>query len=561
MELFMRRLIASILLAAVSIGAPSGALAQEKVFVAGVEATRIVIAPPQTELARIIKAGLSGAYVAANRESRAYLQAQQLYYFYGARHFEPLWLTEAEDGEITFSTNAEKIIEVFKRSELEGFRPSDYLTPDLDVAAAGTDPAKLAALETAFSASAIRYAQDAYGGRVTPAEVSRLWTITPRRINEAEMLMELAASDAPEQILLDLSPKHREFLQLRAALAKFVDGSVIDAAVVIPDGPLLKPGMKDPRVTLLRQRLDLPEPEIPETAGATATADISYDNALVEAVKAFQESLGLTADGVTGPATVAALNGGSATTREDLVANMERWRWMPEDPGKFRVHVNIPEFKLAIMDGDRVHYTTRVVVGTPKNQTPVFSDEIEHIVVNPYWNVPASIASNEIAPRLAANPGYLAGQNMELLYGGKVVNAAAVDWSTTSIRNFRIRQRPGTGNALGRIKFLFPNQHDVYLHDTPSKSLFQRSFRAYSHGCVRVHNPMEFADALLAFEPTLTVASLEGMFGSAERWVNLETHIPVHITYFTLRVDEDGTIRSYGDVYGHNKRLISLLGE
>ena len=557
----MRRLMGSIITGAVLLSASSGVMAQETVMVAGVEATRIVIAPPQTELARIIKAGLSDAYVSANRETRAYQQAQKLYYFYGARHFEPLWLTKGSDGKIAFSAKAEKILEVFKEAELEGFRPSDYLTPELDVAAAGTDPAKLAALETAFSAAAARYAQDAYGGRVAPTQVSKLWTITPRVINDAEMLMKLAGSDTPDQILRDLSPKHREFLQLKAALAKFYDGSVIDAAVTIPDGPALKPGMKDERVTLLRQRLDVPEPEIAETAGAAAAADINYDDVLVEAVKGFQDSLGLTADGVVGPATVAALNGGSATTKDDIIANMERWRWQPDSFGDFHVHVNIPEFKLVIMDHGKQHYTTRVVVGTPKNQTPMFFDEIEHIVVNPYWNVPASIATNEIAPALARNPGYLAGQNMELLHGGKVVNAAAIDWSTANIRNFHIRQRPGAGNALGRIKFLFPNQHDVYLHDTPSKSLFQRSFRAYSHGCVRVQNPMEFAGALLALEPTVTVASLESMFGNSERWVNLETHIPVHITYFTLRVDEDGTIRSYGDVYGLNKRLISLLAE
>jgi murein L,D-transpeptidase YcbB/YkuD len=553
--------MASIITGAVLLSAPSGVMAQETVMVAGVEATRIVIAPPQTELARIIKAGLSDAYVSANRETRAYQQAQKLYYFYGARHFEPLWLTKGFDGKIAFSAKAEKILEVFREAELEGFRPSDYLTPELDVAAAGTDPAKLAALETAFSSAAARYAQDAYGGRVAPTQVSKLWTITPRVINESEMLMKLAGSDTPDQILRDLSPKHREFLQLKAALAKFYDGSVIDAAVTIPDGPALKPGMKDERVTLLRQRLDVPEPEIAETAGAAAAADISYNDVLVEAVKGFQDSLGLTADGVVGPATVAALNGGSATTKDDIIANMERWRWQPDNFGDFHVHVNIPEFKLAIMDHGTKHYTTRVVVGTPKNQTPMFFDEIEHIVVNPYWNVPASIATNEIAPALVRNPGYLAGQNMELLHGGKVVNAAAIDWSTANIRNFHIRQRPGAGNALGRIKFLFPNQHDVYLHDTPSKSLFQRSFRAYSHGCVRVQNPMEFADALLALEPNINVASLESMFGSSERWVNLETHIPVHITYFTLRVDEGGIIRSYGDVYGLNKKLISLLNE
>lgn len=554
----MRVLSLGIALLPLFLGQP--ATAQETIVVAGVEATRVVIAPPQTELARTIKKGLGDAYFGAEKGTRAYNEAQKLYFFYGSRHFEPLWLTEDASGKVAFSPSANKIIDVFKKSEFEGFRPADYLTPAIDVAAAGTDPAGLAALETAFSAAAIKYAQDAYGGRIAPTEVSKLWTLTPKRINAADMLVKLAASPSPDQILLDLSPKGREFVALRDALAKFYDGSVIDAAVSIPDGPLLKPGKKDERVTLLRQRLDVPEPDIPETAGAEAAVDITYDEALVAAVQAFQESLGLTPDGVIGPATVAALNGGSATTKEDIIANMERWRWEPADYGDFHVAVNIPEFRLVIMDGGRLHYTTRVVVGTPKNQTPVFSDEIEHIVVNPYWNVPSSILGNEIAPKLAANPGYLASQNMELLYGGKVVNAASVDWTTTPIRNFSVRQRPGPGNALGQIKFLFPNQHDVYLHDTPSKSLFQRSFRAYSHGCVRVQNPMEFAAALTEKEPAISRASLEGQFGATERWNNLKNHIPVHITYFTLRVDEDGTIRSFGDVYGHNKRMIELLG-
>jgi murein L,D-transpeptidase YcbB/YkuD len=537
------------------------AWAQETVTVAGIETTRIVIAPPKTELARITKAGLSQAYAAAEKGTRSYQQTQKLYFFYGSRHFEPLWLTEAADGSIAFSPNAEKIIDVFTASELEGFRPSDYLTADLDVAAAGTDPAKLAALETAFSSAAIRYAQDAFGGRISPLAVNDTWTIAPKRINEAEMLVKLADSTEPDKLLLALSPTQPEFLGLKAALAKFYDGAVMDAAITIPEGKLLKPGMQDERVTLLRQRLDVPEPDIPETAGATVTVDLNYDEPLVAAVQAYQENLGLNGDGVIGPATIAALNGGAATTKEDIVANMERWRWEPNDYGDFQVTVNIPEFRLWIMNKDDVHYTTRVVVGTPAHQTAVFNDEIEHIVVNPYWNVPASIATNEIKPHLLANPGYLQGQNMEMLAGGKVINASAIDWTQTNINKFHIRQRPGAGNALGRIKFLFPNEHDIYLHDTPSKSLFSRSFRAYSHGCVRVENPMDFADALLKLEPGLDAAALEAMFGDTERWVNLKTHIPVHISYFTLRVDADGTIRSYGDVYGMNQRLKELLAE
>jgi len=162
---------------------------------------------------------------------------------------------------------------------------------------------------------------------------------------------------------------------------------------------------------------------------------------------------------------------------------------------------------------------------------------------------------------MLANPDYLDSQHMELVSGARVVNAAAVDWSSVGPSNFpfSIRQLPGAGNALGNVKFLFPNEHNVYLHDTPSKSLFANSVRAYSHGCVRVQNPMDFADALLKNETNLNAKVLESMYGPSERWVNLKTHVPVHITYFTLRVDPDGTMRSFGDIYGHNKKLISLL--
>ncbi len=556
----MRRLMASLLAGVVLFGASGPVLSQEVVKVAGIDATRVIIAPPQTELARIIKSGLSTAYRDAAKDTRAYAQAQKLYFFYGARHFEPLWLKEGANGAVSFAPAAEKIMAAFKGATAEGFRPSDYLTPELDLAAAGTDPAKLAAVETAFSAAAVKYAQDIYGGRINPLLVNKTWTITPKRINEADMLMKLASADDPAKIFADLEPKHAEFARLKAALAKFDESATIDH-VEIPDGKTLKPGMTDERVPLLRQRLGVAEPDVPETAGAEAAPDLTYDEELVAAVKTFQESLDLTADGIAGPATIAALNGGMAATKDDIIANMERWRWEPEEFGNFHVFVNLPEFRLRIMEGGQEKYTTRVVIGTPKNQTPVFSDEIEHIVVNPYWNVPASIKANEIRPHLLANPNYLAGQNMEMLSGGKVINAAAIDWTSTNINSFHVRQRPGAGNALGQVKFLFPNQHDVYLHDTPSKSLFARSYRAYSHGCVRVENPMEFAGALTEHEPGVTRASLEGLFGSKETWVNVKNHIPVHLSYFTLRVDEDGTIRSYGDVYGANKKLIELLNQ
>jgi L,D-transpeptidase YcbB len=523
------------------------------------KAALVVIAPPKSDIAKIIKANLQKAYYNADPTTRAYIEAQKLYFFYGARGFEPLWVTAATTGTYSFSPNAGRIIDIFKKSALEGLRASDYLVPDLDPAAAGSDPAKLASLETQFSEATTRYAQDIYGGRINPLDVDPLLVIAPKLIDPADMLVKLASSDDPGAALAALDPPHKEFQLLKTALAKYLDNDGVTVEqTIIPDGPSLKPGMKDERVPTLRDRLAVEAPEIAEGA-ANATVDTTYDKALVAAVKAFQSSAGLTDDGVLGAGTVAALNGQKSVSKDDIIANMERWRWEPSEFGPFHVEVNIPEFQVQIIKDDAPVHTTRVVVGRPTNRTPVFSDEIEDIVVNPYWNVPPSIATKEILPDLQKNPNYLDSQNMEMLSGSKVVDAASVDWTSTNINNYHIRQKPGGLNALGQIKFLFPNDQDVYLHDTPSKSLFARSYRAYSHGCVRVQNPMDFAGALLATNPSITEDSLKGLFGDTEKWVQLKNHIPVHLMYFTLRADDDGTIRSYGDVYGYNKKLIELL--
>ncbi|WP_158541677.1 L,D-transpeptidase family protein [Pelagibacterium lacus] len=528
---------------------PSVSSAYQTVSVAGVEATRILIAPPRNDLERSIRAGLQQALDDATG-ARAGADARQLYYFYGTRHFAPLWLEETTDG-IVFSAAAESVIALFEDANLQGLDPDDYRLEGLDVAAASGNPHALAGLEAAFSAAILRYATDAHAGRLDPRTVSGFIDVAPKTVDEAELFSALAASGDPASVLMRYHPTHPEFVALRDLLARHEAGE-FEAREPIAESGLIKLGMHDPRVPLLRDRLEIDAP-----IGGDAAV---YDAQLMAAIEAFQTRMGLNPDGVVGPATIAAINGANGSSRAEIIANMERWRWMPEDLGAFNVFVNIPEYRLDVVRDGRSVWDTRVIVGTKANQTPVFSDMIRHVVTNPYWNVPSSILSGEIFPQVARNPNYIASQNMELLYQGQAIDPWTVDWSRATPSMFRVRQKPGTSNALGQVKFLFPNSHDVYLHDTNARYLFDRSMRALSHGCVRVEDPFGFAEALLQFEPSLTVASLETTLGGNERWFNMDRKVPVHLAYFTLRIDQDGTVRSFGDLYDHDAKMIELLG-
>ncbi|MHA1189283.1 MAG: L,D-transpeptidase family protein, partial [Alphaproteobacteria bacterium] len=229
------------------------------------------------------------------------------------------------------------------------------------------------------------------------------------------------------------------------------------------------------------------------------------------------------------------------------------------------VRVNIPEFHLRVVHNGQPIHDTRVVVGKTTNKTPVFSDEMEHMIVNPYWNVPVSILRNEMLPGLRRNPrGYVAKRGYEVLAisGGRArkVDPGSVNWSAAAPGKYRIRQRPGVRNALGRIKFIFPNKHSVYLHDTPSKSLFSKDRRAFSHGCVRVQNPFDFAEALLVSEPKWSGAQLRKMSSGKQRRIKLDKKIPVHLSYFTLTADASGGLSTFPDIYGYDGRMRKALG-
>ena len=290
-------------------------------------------------------------------------------------------------------------------------------------------------------------------------------------------------------------------------------------------------------------------------------SDTVYDPALVDAVKAFQAKHELSPDGVVGSQTVAALNGGAKVTVNDIIANMERWRWLPRDLGRTFIMVNIPEFAVRIWQDGRMIHRTKVVTGKPETPTPVFSDNMEYVVINPAWNVPPSIVRNEMLPLLASDPDAITRQGLEVLVNGRVVDPYEVYGADPGSISFR--QPPGERNALGRIKFMFPNQHYVYLHDTPSRLLFQRDVRAFSHGCIRVYEPLKFGEVVFGLGlpgESWPPSRIESMFGGEEHIINFRQQFPVHVVYFTAMVDDTGALVVRDDVYRHNAQVKALLG-
>nr|WP_319387913.1 L,D-transpeptidase family protein [uncultured Cohaesibacter sp.] len=475
--------------------------------------------------------------------------------FYQERSFRPAWF---EDGKWTAS--ARQLIFNLARADRDGLDPADYKTPSLGIARArGASADSIAEADIALSLAITRYTRHAYAGRVDPRIFSKKEvTIKPHYPDSIGALDQIAKASDPVTTMRSFNPQHKGFLALRAEYNRLRAASNTDTTPPVAEGKSLKIGMRDDRVPLIRRKLGLPALE------DAAEADL-YSKALAKDVEKFQADNGLIADGIVGNATLAVLNDNRKDLIADLVANMERWRWLPRDLGDFYVLVNIPTYTLEVIKNGKTIHETRVVVGQKAHKTPLFSDEMEYLVVNPYWNVPSSIASKELLPKIKADPAaFFSKTNYQVLASIKgktqVVDPAKLDWDRVEADMVRLRQTPGDYNALGDIKFMFPNQHAVYLHDTPSRSLFNRDYRAFSHGCVRVNNPMEFADVVLSQTTAWDAKRIKALIGSSERRVNLDKKIPVHLAYFTTWMSDTGTLQLRPDIYGHNKTVKQALG-
>lgn len=478
---------------------------------------------------------------------------EQIADWYQQRNFEPVWLSGSKP-----SKQAQEMVYAMMMAYEDGLVPSEYNAINLFNKLDSLSPEAVADFEISMSRATVLYGQHLYSGRVEPREVNRKNVLYPDDISAPRILNKVARAENAKIAVTTLSPSTPRYARLKNHLTELFLIRANGGWVQIPDGEVLKPGMTDPRIDLIRKRLiqsgDLPR-------GAHTSED--FDGYLLQAFKYYQWRMGLATDGVLGPASLEQLNTTVEQRIRQVELNLERRRWMQADFGSSHIFVNLADQVLRVVHNEKTVHTAVVQVGLPFHSTPVFTEEMEYLDFNPYWNVPYSIATKEYLPKLKQNPYALSAQNIRVLRSEKVVDPASVPWASYSTANFpvRLRQDPGPSNALGRVKFMFPNKYNIYIHDTPSKSRFSSFSRYFSHGCIRVNNPFKLAKIILGMQG-ITPGAVDRITGSSKRKVvKLEQNLPVHVAYLTAWVEKDGTIHYRRDVYGRDTKLAAALAQ
>lgn len=501
-------------------------------------------------------AGAAGETLYANRTLPA---------FYEARAYGPVWVREGRP-----TAAARSLIREIERSDEEGLRPADYhlgaihrLAEALtrraveDRAAATVDLELL--LTDAFMVLGAHY----LAGHVDPTTVTSEWLANRRNADMADVLGRALESGEPARALQALLPPQPGYARLRAALARYRAIRAEGGWATVEAGPTLRPGDTGDRVAALQTRL-MATGDLPAGSDSVGT----FGPATEDAARRAQQRYGLDVDGVVGAATLAALNAPVEDRIRQLVLNMERWRWLPQELGERHVLVNIANFELDVVEGGREVMTMRVAVGRPFRKTPVFSDRISHLVLSPYWHVPFNLAVQDKLPEIKRQGvSWFERNNMKVFQGWgsseREIDPATVDWDRLSATHFpyRLRQEPGPSNALGRVKFMFPNAFNVYLHDTPGREIFSRTERAFSSGCIRIEKPMELALYLIGDQGWTKETVQRVVDGRVERTVNLRAPVPVHLLYWTAWADDQGMISFRRDIYDRDPALAAALDQ
>ncbi|MFN0117375.1 MAG: murein L,D-transpeptidase [Elusimicrobiota bacterium] len=482
--------------------------------------------------------------------------------FYKNREYHSAWINEGK-----IYSGANELLRALRQSDREGLRPHDYRVDLLQelieqYKKSNTDNISVQLkLEIFLTDSFLTYGSHLLSGRLNPYKVDNEW-FANRRTGDLPNILEAALKhDNLRTMLRDLLPSHPFYQRLKSVLSKYKTLQEKGGWPKIPEGRPIRKGDIDDRVPLLRKMLIL-------------TGDLNlrfnekkiFDAPLERALGNFQKRHGLDEDGILGKSTSDVLRIPVEVRIAQLEANLERCRWLPADLGRRHIFVNIPDFRLQLYDNDHEAINMKVIVGRKMRRTPVFSSTMTYIVLNPPWNVPKKIAKVDILEHIAEEPDYLTKYGFEVFshHGEKAtkIDHTSVDWSKVDpeAMPYHFRQQPGAQNALGQIKFHFPNQFDVYLHDTPSRSLFQKTIRDFSSGCIRIEKPVELASYLLSGTPFESEESIKNALKKrANQTILIPSPIRIHLLYWTAWADEHGNVQFRTDLYGRDQTLIQAL--
>ena len=525
-------------------------------------------APPPASAASIppaLEARLASGSTAAGVPL---LSLESLRLFYREREHRPAWTGSG------LSPQVDVLMSALRRADREGLRPADYHLAAIDAQLSRFRPATSAAnstpggdaadLDLLVSDAFFLYATHLTSGRVNPSSVEAEWNIAGRGRDLVFLLGSALDRGHLAATIRDLAPVREDYRRLRGALASQRAIAAAGGWPSVPGGPTLHPGDRGPRVAALRRRLAATG-ELP--AGADTAGEL-FDAQLADALRRFQLRHGLEPDALAGRLTIAAMNITADRRARQIEANLERLRWLPRDLGPRHLLVNIADFRLELTEEGSPTLAMRVIAGRLARRTPFFTGEITSILLNPSWTVPEKIAIEDKLPLILDDPYYLEDHGFKVYeFSGKVwreIDPRKVDWTRVSTDRFPylLRQSPGPENALGRIKFQVPNRHDIYLHDTPSRSLFARTERTFSSGCIRVERALDLAVRLLAADPTWTRERIETTIATGETVsVPLPGPMPVYLLYWTAWIDRDGLIQFREDVYGRDDATLEALSQ
>ena len=464
--------------------------------------------------------------------------------------------------------NIDQLLEFIRQVDQEGLNPEDYhltlienLTSKIVTEKKATLE-EIADFELILTDAFLTLSSHLAGGKLDAETIDPQWKAIRRNLDvQWEVFIDSTLRYNKVKETLDrLTPNHQEYNNLVKALLKY---KTIEAQggwdVFTTSLKKIEPGTEHPDIVKLRARLSVTQGVIEPDS----TNENRYDQTLFDQVVIFQVRNGLKGDGVIGKQTIEALNVPVGDRIASIEANLERWRWLSDDLGERYIMVNIANFDLQLIDNGKQVFATEAIVGRPYRMTPVFSSLMTYLVLNPDWTVPPTILKNDVIPEVIKNSNYLIEKGMKVLtMDGKEVNASAIDWNRAAKSGFpyMIRQEPGKLNALGKVKFMFPNQHNVYIHDTPSRNLFTQTDRGFSSGCIRVNRPIELAALLLADLPVWTPQQIDQVLNQGKpRTVNLPKPIPVHLLYMTAWADGDGTVYFRKDIYNRDQPLLLAL--